>query len=148
MARSTGERAGKTDVPSTRSRPLTAAAAVAVLLGILTILSGGMVLFGGATVRAAAGDAVPFVLWFNFLSGFVYVIAGIGMFMRRRWALMLATGLAIAIATVFALLGLHIYQDGSFEMRTVAAMSLRLLVWLAIAAVAAQHLTPKGSRKG
>jgi hypothetical protein len=85
---------------------------------------------------AAAGDAVPFVLWFNFLSGFAYVLAGIGIAMGRRWAVMLSVGLATTIAAVFALFGLHVFQGAAFEMRTVGAMSLRLLVWVAIAAVA------------
>ena len=37
------------------------------LFGVLTIVSGGVALFGGSDARAAVGDAVPFVLWFNFL---------------------------------------------------------------------------------
>jgi hypothetical protein len=112
------------------------AVGVAVVFGLLTIVSGGRALFGGAEAQAAAGDAVPFVLWFNFLSGFVYVLAGAGIAMGRHWAVTLSIGLAAAIAVVFALFGLHVYQGAPFEMRTVGAMSLRLLVWVAIAAVA------------
>lgn len=84
------------------------------------------------------------MLWFNFLSGFVYVLAGVGIAMGRRWAVILAIGLAVAIAVVFALLGLRIYQGGAFEVRIVGAMSLRLVVWVAIAAAAARHI---GSRR-
>jgi hypothetical protein len=127
-----------------RNRPLMAAALVAVLFGILTIISGGRVLFGDAAARAAAGDAVPFVLWFNFLSGFVYVLAGLGIAMGHRWAVTLSVALTVAIAAVFVLFGLHVYQGAAFEMRTVGAMSLRLLAWIAIAAVAVQHIAPKG----
>jgi hypothetical protein len=112
------------------------AVGVAVVFGLLTIVSGGRALFGGAEAQAAAGDAVPFVLWFNFLSGFVYVLAGAGIAMGRHWAVTLSIGLAAVIAVVFALFGLHVYQGAPFEMRTVGAMSLRLLVWVAIAAVA------------
>ena len=36
--------------------------------------------------RQAAGHYVPFVLWFNFLAGFAYIVAGVGLWMRRRWA--------------------------------------------------------------
>jgi len=35
---------------------------------------------------AAAGNYVPFVLRFNFVAGFAYVIAGIGMLKQRQWA--------------------------------------------------------------
>ena len=63
-----------------------AAAAVAVLFGAITVFSGGTALFGSAVLRAAYGDVVPHVLWFNFLAGFAYVLAGIGLFRSRRWA--------------------------------------------------------------
>ena len=113
-----------------------AAAGVAVVFGLLTILSGGRVLFGGPAAQEAAGDTVFFVLWFNFLSGFAYVISGIGIAMHRRWAAWTAIALAAGIAGVFALFGLHVLQGGVFEMRTVGAMSLRLVVWIVIAVVA------------
>jgi len=120
------------------------AAGVAIAFGLLTIVSGGGVLFGGRAAEAAAGNTVSFVLWFNFLSGFAYILAGAGIAMGRRWAVLLAVGLAAAIAAVFALFGLHIFQGGAFEVRTVAAMSLRLVVWIAIAAVARRHIASGG----
>ena len=129
---------------SSRRWPPMAAAGVAGIFGILTVVSGGRALFGGPAAQAAAGDAVPFVLWFNFLSGFVYVLAGVGIAMGRRWAVMLSIAMAVTIALVFALFGLYVYQGAAFEMRTVGAMSLRLLVWVTIAAVAVRH----GAREG
>lgn len=116
------------------------AAGVAVIFGLLTIVSGGRALFGGPAAVAAVGDAIPFVLWFNFLSGFVYVLAGVGIVMGRRWGVLLAIGLVVTIAAVFALFGLYVFQGGAFEMRTVGAMSLRLVVWVAIAALAARRI--------
>ena len=120
---------------SHKNWPIRTAASVAVLFGMLTILSGGRVLFGDDAAQAAAGNAVWFVLWFNFLSGFAYMLAGVGIAMRRRWAVSLAILLAISIAVVFVLFGLHILSGGAFEMRTVFAMTLRLVVWVAIAMV-------------
>lgn len=111
-------------------------AGVAMVFGVLTILSGGRALFGGAVAQAAAGDAVPFVLWFNLLSGFVYVLAGMGIAMERRWATILAIALTVAIAAVFAAFGLHVLQGGAFEMRTAGAMTLRLVVWIVVSLVA------------
>lgn len=112
---------------------LNIAASVAILFGALTVLSGGRALFGGAAARAAVGDAVPFVLWFNFLSGFAYVAAGIGIWLRKDWARALAALLAVAITVVFGLFWLHVAQGGAFEMRTVGAMILRAAVWIVIA---------------
>jgi hypothetical protein len=117
------------------------AAAVAVAFGLLTLISGGSALFGGAAARAAVGDAVPFVLWFNFLSGFFYVLAGVGLFLWKRWAAQLSALLAIAIVIVFAAFGWHVAAGGAFEMRTVAAMILRSTVWIAIAIAARRAFT-------
>jgi len=109
------------------------AAGLAVIFGALTLFSGGQALFGGPAAQAAAGNAVPFVLWFNFLSGFVYLLAGIGIALRKPWSRTLAAALAIAIIAVFALFGWHVQQGGAYEMRTVGAMALRSAVWSGIA---------------
>jgi hypothetical protein len=79
------------------------------------------------------GNAVPFVLWFNFLSGFAYVLAGIGIALSKPWGGTLATALALGILVVFALLGWHVLRGGAYEMRTVGAMALRAAVWIGIA---------------
>jgi len=121
------------------------AAGVAMAFGALTILSGGRVLFGSAAAQQAAGNAVPFVLWFNFLSGFVYVLASIGIAMGRRWGTLIALALVAGIAIVFAFFGLHVVQGGAFEIRTAGAMALRLVVWIAIAAVAVRNVPVKQS---
>lgn len=106
---------------------------VAIVFGILTIASGGQALFGGAEARAAVGDAVPFVLWFNTFAGFAYVAAGLGLLARRRWAAWLSAAIAIATLAVFAAFGLHVAGGGAYEARTIGAMTLRTVVWLAIA---------------
>lgn len=78
------------------------AAGVAIIFGILTIFAGGRALFGGPEARAAVGNAVPFVLWFNTFAGFAYVAAGLGLLARRRWAAWLAAAIALATLGVFA----------------------------------------------
>jgi len=113
---------------------------LALGFGMLTLKEGGTVLFGDEAARTAAGNYVPFVLWFNFISGFAYVIAGVGLWLRQRWAVWLAAGIAVAIVLVFAAFGMHISSGGAYEQRTVIAMSMRTMVWLVIAALAARTL--------
>lgn len=72
------------DTMSLRPRWATAVALIAVVFGIATVIVGGKTLFGGAAVRAAAGNIVSFVLWFNFVAGFAYVAAGLGLFLWKR----------------------------------------------------------------
>ena len=113
---------------------------VAVAFGLLTIKEGGTVLFGDQAAREAAGNYVPFVLWFNFLAGFAYVAAGVGLWLRQRWAAWLAIAIAAATAVTFVAFGLHVLTGGAFEPRTVVAMSLRTLIWVVIAVVAGRRL--------
>ena len=107
-------------------------AVVALVFGILTIVSGGSVLFGPESARESAGNFVPLVLWFNFLAGFAYFVAAIGIWLDRNWALPLSLVIALAtlaIALVFLFL---IFGGRAFEMRTVGALALRTGVWAAI----------------
>lgn len=105
------------------------AAVVVTLFGLLTVLSGGRALFGGPEARAAVGDAVPFVLWFNFLAGFAYVAAGIGLILQTNWATKLSIAILVATVLVMIAFGVHVLLGGAYEMRTVWAMSLRTVVW-------------------
>ena len=108
-------------------------ATVAVLFGALTIKSGGDVLFWSEDARIAAGNYIPFVLWFNFVSGFFYIVAGIALYMRQPWVIYLAGAILLGIITVFSALGLSIYiADIAYETRTIAAMFLRTAVWTVI----------------
>ena len=116
---------------STRSRWLGALAVIAAVFGMLTLLSGGRTLFN-AEAQQQAGQYVAFVLWFNFLAGLAYVVAGVGLWFRRRWSIWLAFAIAAATLFVFATFGLWIWRGGSYEMRTVAAMALRTLTWLIV----------------
>jgi hypothetical protein len=97
------------------------AGGAAVAFGLLTLVSGGKVLFGTADV----GAVVPFVLWFNFIAGFGYVAGGLLLWRGDRWALPVALVILIATAVVFAAFGLRVALGGAYAMRTVGAMTLR-----------------------
>ncbi len=107
-------------------------AVVAILFGLLTIKSGGAVLLFDGAERVAAGNYVPFVLWSNFILGFVYIVAGVGMWLQKRWAAWLAMAILIVTLMVFAAFGWHISTGGLFEERTLKAMILRSSVWLVL----------------
>ena len=116
------------------------AGVIGALFGLMTIREGGAVLFVDGAARVAAGDYVPFVLWFNFLAGFAYVAAGIGLVFGRPWAAGVALIIAAATLGIFAVFGAHVFSGGAFEMRTVVAMTLRSVVWCSIAAISLRAL--------
>lgn len=104
------------------------AGGAAIVFGLLTIVSGGSALFGSIDM----GAVVPFVLWFNFLAGFAYVIGGLLLLIGRRLALPVALAILLATAAVFAAFGWRVLSGGAFEMRTVGAMTLRTVFWAAM----------------
>jgi hypothetical protein len=110
------------------------AGGVAIVFGLLTVVSGGATLLGGLEM----GAVVLFVLWFNTLAGLAYVVAGMGLWQGRQWAYPLSLAIFAATLFVFAAFGLHVAQGGAFELRTVLAMALRSVVWGGVTLVARQ----------
>lgn len=106
---------------------------IAILFGALTLYSGGSTLFIDGKARAAAGNFVGFVLWFNFLIGFAYIRAGVWLVRWQKCGIKLSIAIAGSTLLVFALLGILIMNGGAYEQRTVGAMILRSGVWIVIA---------------
>ena len=115
-------------------------ASIALVFGLLTVKSGGEVLFVDGAGRDAAGNFVSYVVLFNFIMGFLYILAGIGLWLKKPWSVWLSFMVAGATLIVFAVFGLHIYQGGLFEQRTVGAMVLRLVIWAVISLLAYRQI--------
>lgn len=115
---------------------------VAILFGLATIKEGGTVLFTEAG-KKSAGNYVPFVLWFNFIAGFAYILAGITLYKLKACSSRLVSVIAISTLIVFILFGLHIFNGGAYEIRTVAAMTIRSSLWILIAATVLRTKTLK-----
>lgn len=111
-------------------------AIMAMVFGAATLISGGQALFGSPQAHVAVGNAVPFVLWFNFCAGFVYILAGAGLLRRKLWAVYASIFLASSTALIAAAFGVYVLSGGAFEIRTVGAMAIRLLFWIVVAVAA------------
>lgn len=108
-------------------------AALAMIFGVLTVVSGGHVLFGPAEAQMAAGDYVSFVVWFNFLAGWVYAVAAAGLWLGRTWAGRLAVFIAAATGLTALAFAVVVAQGRAFEMRTVVALAIRFAFWAGVA---------------
>lgn len=126
-----------------RPKWVTPLAVFAIFFGLLTLKEGGSVLFLDGAARKAAGNYVPFVLWFNFGTGFAFIAAGAGLWRMQRWSAYLAVFIAAATLIVFAAFGIHVLKGGAYEFRTVIAMTLRSFIWLTIAFAAWRLLLKK-----
>lgn len=103
------------------------------IFGIITLYSGGSVLFGPEEARESAGAYMPFIVWFNFLAGGFYILAAIGLWLRKRWGTLLAIAISVSTVFVAAIFAYTIIQGAAFEMRTVGAMVIRASVWAGLA---------------
>lgn len=126
------EKMAPIDTRTPRSRWVKLLAVLAMTFGGMTLFSGGSVLFGPAEMQKAAGDYMPFVLWFNFLAGILYIGAAIGIWLRRSWALGLAAFIATTTALVALGFGYQVSQGAAYEIRTIGALALRFGVWVII----------------
>ena len=109
------------------------------LFGLVTIKAGGSVLFIAGEARQAAGAYLPFVVWFNFIAGFGYILGGIGLYQRKIWSVWVAALIAAGTLVTFAFFLIHLFSGGAYETRTVAAMTFRSIVWV-VAAITAWRL--------
>lgn len=100
-----------------------------LIFGIVTLFSGGSVLFGSESARISAGNYVPLVVWFNFTAGFFYIIAAIGVLLGKPWSYPLSVLIAVATATTAAIFAYYVSTGVGFEMRTVAALAVRTGFW-------------------
>jgi len=125
---------------TTRVKTLKFLATVAFVFGLLTLKAGGSVIFNIGYARQTEGNYVPFVVWFNFLSGFFYVAAGISLWMQKRWAVSLSIALLISIAIAYIFFGIYILSGGLYEKRTVYAMALRTFLWGVISVASYRQL--------
>ena len=123
------------------SRLIRMAAAAAAAFGALTVVSGALALFGGAQAQAAVGNAVPFVLWFNFLAGFAYVAAGVGIWRGLRWGAWTAVALAALTGIVAVFFSAHVLGGAAYELRTVGALALRLVFWVVLSVMVLRSLS-------
>ena len=107
-------------------------ALLVAFFGLLTILAGGGVIFDLFGMRAKEGNFVLFVVWANFICGFLYLIAAFGLFKQRSWTSSVL-GIAVVILLVaFVGLFIWIYNGEIYEKKTIIAMTFRTMLTLGL----------------
>ncbi len=129
-------------------RNLRVIAIFSIVFGLMSIMAGGSVLFVDGAVREALGSYVAFVVWFNFVSGFFYLAAGVGLFTRKKWVFGLAALFSIQTLIVLLLFAMTVVTGIDYEPRTFVAMVLRLIIWITIATVAYKTIYRYRTSKG
>lgn len=101
----------------------------AIIFGIMTLTEGGITLRTVPLTEMAARSIVPTILYFNFASGFVYIVIALWALKTPHNARLAAIGLASAILVMGIYLAVHASMGGNFMPRTAWAMLSRFLFW-------------------
>ncbi len=109
---------------------------VLIAFGLLTFFLSTSVIFDLFGIRAKEGNYVLFVVWSNFISSIIYLIASYGFITSKKWTAKLLGGSAIILITAFLGLIFHINSGGIYETKTIGAMIFRIFVTLVFAIIA------------
>ncbi len=105
------------------------AALLAFILGLLSIKEGGSVLLG---FSIKTYTVLPWLVWYNVVLGFVSVIAGIGLWLKRTWSISFAATIVSLHGLVLLILVVLFAFREAVAVFSIMAMLFRTLVWVGI----------------
>ena len=107
-----------------------------VIFGLITLFLSASVIFDLFGIREKEGNYVLFVVWANFISSLLYIVAAYGFIKTKKWTSLLLS--ISAVVLIFAFIGLlmHINAGGIHETKTIGALIFRITVTTLFAVVA------------
>jgi hypothetical protein len=105
------------------------AALLALVIGLLTVVEGGIVLLGFETKPY---PVLPWLLRYNVAMGFVSLAAGHGLWREQRWAATLSRIILACHWVVFLLLVVMDLLGMTVAMNSIGAMLFRTAIWTGI----------------
>ena len=111
---------------------------IAILLiafAAVTVFMSSSVIFDWFGIREKDGDYVPFVVWTNFIAGFLYLISAYGLLKARKWAFWILIGTILFLVIALIVLALYINYGGVFELKNVGAMGFRIALTIAFTVI-------------
>jgi uncharacterized membrane protein (DUF2068 family) len=105
------------------------AALLALAIGLMTIVEGGSVLLG---IETKTYHVLSWLVQYNVVMGFVSMVAGIGLWMEKKWAAMVARIILVCHGAVFLSLGGMHLLGKTVAIVSIMAMLFRTGVWIVI----------------
>jgi len=102
------------------------AALILALFGLLTLFMGGSVIFDLFDMRQKEGNFVLFVVWTNFICGFIYLFAAYSFFNYKKWTITLLIITVLILVLTLTRLLYYINIGGIYETKTIGAMLFRI----------------------
>mgnify|MGYP003439577545 FL=1 len=97
-----------------------------LLFALLTLFLSGSIIFDLFGIREKEGNYVPLVVWANFISSFLYLVAVYGLIKKKKWSVWLLVASVFILVAAFTGLKMHINDGGLYEAKTVNAMLFRI----------------------
>ncbi|WP_291151862.1 hypothetical protein [Flavobacterium sp. UBA7680] len=104
--------------------------------GLLTLFLSASVIFDLFGIRAKEGNYVLFIVWANFISSLIYLVASYGFIKNRKWTTTILGISTLILINAFIGFIIYIYADGVHETKTIGAMLFRITVTLIFVAFA------------
>jgi hypothetical protein len=111
-------------------------AGILAVFGFVTLYLSGSVILDLFGIRAKEGNYVLFVVWANFISSILYLVAAVGFIKLKTWTLRPLGVSVLVLLLAFAGLFIHIYTGGIYETKTIGAMVFRIIVTSVFTALA------------
>ena len=118
-------------------------AVILTAFGLLTLFLSTSVIFDLFGIRAKEGNYVLFVVWSNFISSILYLLAAYGFIKSKKWTTSLLGISTLILLTAFIGLKIHASSGGIYEEKTIDAMIFRISVTLVFAIIAYFTITKK-----
>lgn len=93
---------------------------------LLTLFLSTSVIFNLFNIREKEGNYVPFIVWANFISSILYLLAAYGLLKLKKWSTYLLAVSVVILVAAFIGLKVYISNGGIYETKTVNAMIFRI----------------------
>ncbi len=114
-----------------------------VILGLVIIAFGALTLFLSTSVlldlfgiRERESPYVPAVVVANLIASLLYLSAGAGLLLKRRWPVLLLASAVVVLLVGVLLLAMHITVGGAYRTATIGALTFRTLLTAAFYLIA------------
>ncbi|MBP9849545.1 MAG: hypothetical protein KBC58_08925 [Flavobacterium sp.] len=106
------------------------------VFGLLTLFLSASVIFDFFGIRAKEGNYVLFVVWANFISSIIYLVASYGFIKNKNWTVTILGISSLILINAFIGFIIYIYADGVHETKTIGAMTFRIALTIIFVAFA------------
>jgi len=96
------------------------------LFALLTLFLSSSVILDLFDIREKEGNYVLFVVWSNFISSILYLLAVYGLVKAKKWTTLVLLASVLILLAAFIGLNIYISNGGIYEIKTVNAMIFRI----------------------